>query len=156
MGHREYMKEALALAGRAMDMGEVPVGAVIVRDGIVIGRGWNTKESEGRATGHAEIMAIEEACRYTGDWRLEGCTLYVNLEPCPMCSGAILSARIDTVVYSLIDFKSGALGGKIDLSKDYSNHSVNILSGICEDEARDMMDLFFEKLRQKPVLDIQF
>ena len=156
MGHREYMNEALVLAQKAMDMGEVPVGAVIVKNGNIIGRGWNTKESEGKATGHAEIMAIEEACRKVGEWRLEGCTMYVNLEPCPMCSGAILSNRIETVVYSLIDFRSGALGGKIDLSKEYSNHSVNILSGICESEAREMMDSFFEKLRQKSVLDIQF
>ena len=105
-----FMQEALRLAALAASCGEVPVGAVVVRDGEVIGRGYNRRETDGSAIAHAEILAIEEACRTVGSWRLGGCTLYVTLEPCPMCTGAIVNARVERVVYGLKDPAAGCCG----------------------------------------------
>ena len=149
MSHREFMNIALELAKKAYDMGEVPVGAVVVKNGCVIGRGYNTRENEQNALGHAEINAINDACKTLGSWRLDGCTLYVTLEPCPMCAGAIINSRIDTVVYSLIDFKAGAMGGKLDLTNSGLNHTPEIIVGVGEKESLALLDCFFENLRNK-------
>ena len=105
-----WMREALDLAQKAAEMGEVPVGAVIVRDGACIGRGYNLRETRGSVTAHAEVLAIEEACLAVGDWRLSGCTLYVTLEPCPMCAGAIINSRIERVVQGAMNPKAGSCG----------------------------------------------
>lgn len=149
MTHRDYMREALKLAQKAADLGEVPVGAVIVKENAIVGRGYNTRESGKTALGHAEIMAIADACKNVGGWRLDGCTIYVTMEPCPMCAGAIINSRISRVVYSLIDFKMGAFGGKTDLSSMGFNHSPEIIVGICEEESAKLIEEFFKKLRDK-------
>ena len=141
------MMRAIELAREADRIGEVPIGAVVVKDGKIIGEEYNTRETRRTATGHAEIMAIEAACKARDSWHLDGCTLYVTLEPCPMCTGAILSARIKTVVYSLIDLRSGAMGGKIDLSRNYLNHTVDTISGVCEEESLELLEGFFNRIR---------
>ena len=148
MAHRDFMLRAVELAQKAADMGEIPVGAVIVKDNKIIGEGWNWRETEQNALGHAEIMAIDNACRTLGSWRLEGCTLYVTMEPCVMCTGAILHSRLDRVVYSLIDFKAGGLGGKIDLNGAGLNHNVDTIMGVCEMESAALVDSFFKNLRE--------
>jgi len=147
MKHRDFMNRAIELAKKAYDMGEVPVGAVIVKNGEIIAEGWNTRESEKNALGHAEIMAIEKACRVLNDWRLDGCTLYVTMEPCVMCTGAIINSRISTVVYSLIDFTAGGMGGKINMMS--LAEKTEIIHSVCEDESRRLIDAFFAKLRNK-------
>lgn len=149
MSHRDFMNRALKLAKKAYDMGEVPVGAVIVKDNKIIGEGYNFRESEQSALGHAEIMAISNACKELNSWRLENCTMYVTLEPCVMCTGAIINSRIKRVVYSLIDFKSGGMGGKIDLLNAGLNHKVDTIMGVGEEESYELIDSFFKKLREK-------
>jgi len=149
MTHRDFMMRALELAQKAYDMGEVPVGAVVVKENKIIGEGYNFRESEQSALGHAEIMAIENACKTLGSWRLEGCTLYVTMEPCVMCTGAIINSRMERVVYSLIDFKAGGLGGKIDLNRAGLNHTVDTIMGVCEMESASLVDKFFKELREK-------
>lgn len=145
-----YMRLALVLAKEAEQTGDVPIGAVVVRniDGEIIGRGKNTREAFGSAVGHAEINAIEEACRTLSSWRLSGCTLYVTLEPCPMCAGACINSRIDKVVFALKDAKAGALGSVLDMNSYPLNHKAEVLCGVCEDEAREMLRGFFVKKRQ--------
>jgi len=145
-----YMRQALALAKEAEQTGDVPIGAVVVRniDGEIIGRGKNTREACGSAVGHAEINAIEEASRTLSSWRLSGCTLYVTLEPCPMCAGACINSRIDKVVFALKDAKAGALGSVLDMNSYPLNHKAEVLCGVCEDEAREMLREFFIKKRQ--------
>ena len=113
----EFMREALSLAAQAAAEGEIPVGCVIEKDGVIVGRGRNRREAEHTALGHAEIEAIAEACRTLGEWRLSGCRLFVTLEPCPMCAGAILNARISTVVFGAWDPKAGACGSVEDLCR---------------------------------------
>lgn len=149
MSHRDFMMRAVELARKAADMGEVPVGAVVVKNGKIIGEGWNFRETEQSALGHAEIMAIENACKTLGTWRLEGCTLYVTMEPCVMCTGAIINSRMERVVYSLIDFKAGGLGGKIDINQAGLNHTVDTIMGVCEMESAFLVDKFFKELREK-------
>lgn len=149
MSHRDFMLRAVQLAQKAFDMGEVPVGAVVVKDNKIIGEGWNFRETEQSALGHAEIMAIENACKALGSWRLEGCTLYVTMEPCVMCTGAIINSRLERVVYSLIDFKAGGLGGKIDINQAGLNHTVDTIMGVCELESARLVDKFFKELREK-------
>ncbi|MBQ7902737.1 MAG: tRNA adenosine(34) deaminase TadA [Oscillospiraceae bacterium] len=149
MAHRDFMLRAVELAQKAYDMGEVPVGAVVVKDNKIIGEGYNYRETAQTALGHAEIMAIEAACRTLGSWRLEGCTLYVTMEPCIMCTGAIINSRIERVVYSLIDFKAGGLGGITDLNSIGLNHSVDTIMGVCEMESARLVDRFFKELREK-------
>lgn len=148
MAHRDFMLRAVELAQKAADMGEVPVGAVIVKNDKIIGEGWNWRETHQNALGHAEIMAIDNACKTLGSWRLEGCTLYVTMEPCIMCTGAILNSRLDRVVYSLIDFKAGGLGGKVDLNRAGLNHTVDTIMGVCEMESAALVDSFFKALRE--------
>ena len=142
-----YMDQALELAREAAAMGEVPVGCVIVRDGQIVGRGRNRRETARTALGHAEIEAIADACRRLGGWRLWDCTLYVTLEPCPMCAGAIINARIPRVVYGAADRKAGSCGSVCDLfAMDY-NHRPAVQPGVREEEAAALLSEFFQTLR---------
>ena len=142
-----YMDQALELAREAAAEGEVPVGCVIVRNGEIVGRGRNRRETGRTALGHAEIQAISEACAALGGWRLWECTLYVTLEPCPMCAGAIINARIPRVVYGASDAKCGACGSVCDLfSMDFNHHPV-VEKGIREEEAAKLLTEFFQNLR---------
>ena len=142
-----YMKEALALAREAAAEGEVPVGCVIVRKGEIVGRGRNHRERDKSALAHAEIEAIDEACRNLGGWRLWECTLYVTLEPCAMCAGAILSARIPRVVYGASDRKFGAVRSVCSLFSMEFNHHPQVEAGILEEEAAQLLQEFFQNLR---------
>jgi len=146
---RFFMAEAMREARIAEGEGEVPVGAVIVRDGEIIGRGRNTREYGKNALGHAEIMAIDQACKRLGGWRLTRCTLYVTLEPCPMCAGAIISARIPRVVSAVKDYKAGAFGSVINLNSYPFNHKTETEFGILSSEATEMLSGFFSTLRLK-------
>ncbi len=143
------MTEALYEAKLAFDMGEIPVGAVVVRDGEIIGRGHNQRENKKSATAHAEVLAIEQACQRVGDWRLSGCTLYVTLEPCPMCAGAIVNSRIAKVVFGCTDRAAGCCGSLINFNAYPFNHAFQIESGVCESEAAELITSFFEKKRGK-------
>lgn len=142
-----FMDEALCLAREAAAEGEVPVGCVIVRRGEIVGRGRNRRETGKTALGHAEIEAIAEACRNLGGWRLWECTLYVTLEPCPMCAGAIINARIPRVVYGASDAKCGACGSVCDLFAMEFNHRPVTEKGIREEEAAVLLSEFFQNLR---------
>ena len=143
----EYMDQALALAREAADEGEVPVGCVIVRKGEIVGRGRNRREKGKSALAHGEIEAISEACRNLGGWRLWECTLYVTLEPCPMCAGAIINARIPRVVYGASDAKCGACGSVCNLFSMEFNHHPVVEAGIREAEASALLTEFFQNLR---------
>ena len=147
MTDREYMLEALALARQAAAEGEVPVGCVIVRRGEVVGRGRNRREGEKTALGHAELEAIADACRKLGGWRLWECTLYVTLEPCPMCAGAIVNARIPKVVYGAKDAKAGSCGSVCDLFSMAYNHHPQVEAGVLEEECAKLLTDFFRELR---------
>lgn len=142
-----FMREAMVLAKMAEDIDEVPVGALIVRDGQIISRAYNTRETSKCATHHAEILAIEEACRVLGGWRLPGCTLYVTMEPCAMCAGAIINARIPRVVYGAPDLRFGAFGSLINLAEVPLNHKPEILGGILGDENVEILRSYFKKKR---------
>lgn len=146
-----YMKQALALARKAKDTGDVPIGAVVVKnsDGEMIGRGVNTREADGNAVGHAEINAITEACERLSSWRLSGCTLYVTLEPCPMCAGACINSRIDRVVFALKDAKAGAFGSVMNMNSFPLNHKPAVECGVCEGEALALIREFFSQKREK-------
>lgn len=145
-----FMAEALAEASKAASMGEVPVGAVITRGGKIISRGYNKKETSADPTLHGEIVAVTEAARLLDAWRLTGTTLYVTLEPCLMCMGALLQARVPRLVFGAADPKAGACGSLFDLSNDKRlNHSINVRRGVCETESRDMLQGFFKQLRNK-------
>ncbi len=148
MDLERWMDEALRLAREAGEAGEVPVGCVVVRDGEILGRGRNRREEERSALAHAEIEAIREACAQLGDWRLEGCALYVTLEPCAMCAGAILNARIPTVVYGLREGKTGACGSVLDLFAEDFGFRPRMYGGVREAECRDLMQNFFSRLRE--------
>lgn len=142
-----YMRQALALAAQSAAEGEVPVGCVIVCDGKIVGRGRNRREKCRNALSHAEIEAIGQACNTLGGWRLWNCTLYVTLEPCAMCAGAILSARIPKVVFGARDEKFGACGSVCDLFSMEFNHHPETVSGVLEEESKEMMQEFFKRLR---------
>ena len=142
-----FMREALALAKRAEELDEVPVGAVAVKDGKIIATAYNTRQTEKCATHHAEILAIEAACRALGGWRLPGVTLYVTMEPCAMCAGAIINARIPRVVYGTADIRFGAFGSKLDLAAAGLNHTPEVEGGVLGDEARDMLSTYFRRKR---------
>ena len=144
-----YMDAALALAREAAAEGEVPVGCVIVRSGQIVGRGRNRREREKTALGHGEIEAISDACRNLGGWRLWECTLYVTLEPCPMCAGAILNARIPRVVYGASDAKSGACGSVCNLFSMAFNHHPEVEAGVREEECTALLQEFFQNLRME-------
>lgn len=142
-----YMDAALALAKEAAAEGEVPVGCVIVRDGSIVGQGRNRRETKKTALGHAEIEAIGQACETLGGWRLWDCTLYVTLEPCPMCAGAIVNARIPRVVFGASDTKCGACGSVCDLFSMDFNHHPQVEKGIREEESSALLSDFFKNLR---------
>lgn len=142
-----FMREAMALAKMAEDIDEVPVGALIVRDGKIIAKAYNTRESTKCATHHAEILAIEEACRVLGGWRLPGCTIYVTMEPCAMCAGAIINARIPRVVFGAPDLRFGAFGSLINLAEVPLNHKPEILGGVLGEENVEILRLYFKKKR---------
>ena len=146
-----YMDEALELAQRAFDAGEVPVGAVVVKDGEIVGRGYNLRETNSSAISHAEVLAIEEACKAVGSWRLTGCTLYVTMEPCPMCAGALVNSRIDRVVFGCKDRIAGCLGSVMDFRFYPFNHAFAVDSGVREEECASLLKKFFESKRNKNV-----
>lgn len=150
MDHITFMQEALKEANKAYKLKEVPVGAIVVKDSEIIGRGYNKKEILKNPLSHAELIAIDEACKNLNSWRLKDCSLYVTLEPCAMCAGAILQSRIDNVFIATKDLKTGALGSVIDLSniKEF-NHSVNIEYGLLKDESSNLLKKFFKELRSK-------
>ena len=149
MEHEEYMRQALELARLAMAEGEVPVGCVIVRDGAVVGRGRNRRETAQTALGHAELEAIAQACRTLGGWRLAGCALYVTLEPCPMCAGGIISARIPEIYYGAKDAGFGACGSILNLFEEDFRHHPKIVGHILEDECAQVLRDFFARMREK-------
>ena len=144
-----FMQEAIDLAKEAEMIDEVPVGAVAVRDGVVIARAFNTRETSKCATHHAEILAIEKACEALGGWRLPGVTLYVTMEPCAMCAGAIVNARIERVVYGAKDFRFGAFGSALDLNEAGLNHKPEVVGGVMGDECADMLSMYFKNKRKK-------
>ena len=146
-GEVRYMEEALALAIEAAACGEVPVGCVIVCDGKIVGRGRNRREEEQNALLHAEIIAIEEACRTLGSWRLNECDLYVTLEPCPMCAGAILNARVGRVFYGAGDTNMGACGGVINLFEEAFGYKPRMYKGMLGNRCAEVLSDFFRKLR---------
>ena len=148
--NEKFMREALKEAHKAFDKAEVPIGAVIVRDGKVIARGHNLREVKNQACAHAEILAIEKACKKLKAWRLENCDMYVTLEPCAMCAGAILNARIKNLYIGAMEPKFGAVGSKLNLFKDFVfNHTVNVETGILEAECVQLLQEFFRKLRKE-------
>ncbi len=141
------MYEALNLAHVAYAEGEVPVGAVIVKDGKIIATGRNMREKKQNALSHAEIEAINNACKELGSWRLDDCEMYVTLEPCPMCTGAIINARIKTLIFGAYDSRAGSIDSVINLCDYPYNHKPEIYGGICEDECLSIIKKFFENLR---------
>ncbi len=145
------MKQALKLAQTAAEAFEVPVGAIVVdKSGNILGEGFNQKESSKSALAHAELRAIEQACQKLGTWRLHGCTLYVTLEPCPMCSGAIWASQLDEVVFGAYDLKTGYTQSLHQLGEDQRlNHRFKSLGGVMENECSEVIKVFFKKLRQK-------
>lgn len=147
MVDEDFMRLALIEAKKAYDLGEVPVGAVIVQHGKVISSAYNLREIQKKAIAHAEILAIDKACKNLGGWRLPKCTMYVTLEPCPMCAGAIINARIDRVVFGAFDLKSGSCGSIINLFDINYNHKAEVCGGVLQDECVQLMKLFFKKLR---------
>lgn len=147
MTHKDYMRRALELAEEAAENGDVPVGCVIVRDDVIIGEGRNRREERGDATAHAEVEAIRDACQKTGSWRLHGCTLYVTLEPCPMCTGGIINARIDTVRYGARDEKAGCCGSILNLFEERFNHHPRIYQGPLTKACEIQLQRFFQALR---------
>lgn len=146
-----FMQEAMREARRAYAAEEVPIGAVVVRESRVIARAWNQVETLKDATAHAEMLALTAAQTAMGDWRLEGCTLYVTKEPCPMCAGAIVHCRPERVVYGCADLKAGAAGGWINLldANPPLNHRCDITSGVMEEECLGMLQSFFREAREK-------
>ena len=149
MNHIDYMRRALALAEEAAAVGDVPVGCVIVQDGKIIGQGRNRREEHSDATAHAELEAIRDACRRLGSWRLHRCTLYVTMEPCPMCAGGIINARISEVHYGTWDEKAGACGSVLNLFEERFNHHPRLYHGPLEEECCTQLQEFFRRLREK-------
>ena len=148
MNHEEYMRRAMALAVQAADEGDVPVGCVIVKDGQIVGEGRNRREEHGDATAHAELEAIRDACERLGSWRLHGCTMYVTLEPCPMCAGGIVNSRIDTVRYGAKDDKAGVCGSVLNLFEERFNHKPRLYGHLLEEECGAQLQEFFQGLRE--------
>lgn len=144
-----FMKQAIELAKRAAQLGEVPVGAVVVNSesGEVVSRAYNLRENNKSATSHAEVLAIEDACQKLSSWRLSGHTLYVTLEPCPMCAGALINSRIDRVVFGAKDALAGCCGSVINFNSYPFNHAFELTSGVCEDECSELLKSFFADKR---------
>jgi tRNA(adenine34) deaminase len=150
MTKEEYMREALKEANKALEIGEVPIGAIVVKDGMIVGRGYNKKECLKDATNHAEILAIKEASETIGGWRLTGCEMYVTIEPCVMCAGALYQTRIDKVFIGAKDYKGGGVESLYHIFSDERlNHIVEYEFGLLEEESRDLMQAFFKMLRKK-------
>ena len=148
MNREEIMREALRLAGEAAENGEVPVGCVITdREGNIIGRGRNRREEDRDATAHAEMEAIREACEKVGDWRLDSCSIFVTLEPCPMCAGAIINARIPRVVFGAREENTGSCGSVLDLFSENYGHRPAVFPDICAEESRTLLKDFFRNQR---------
>ena len=147
MQDEAFMLEALRLAETAAEEGEVPVGAVVVRDGKIVGRGRNHRETHKNALSHAELEAINDACKTLGGWRLFDCTLYVTLEPCPMCAGAIINARIPVVVYGAKEPNFGSCGSVLNLFEERYGHHPAIYGGVLSDDCADVLRAFFGGLR---------
>jgi tRNA(adenine34) deaminase len=145
--HEEFMRQALILAEEAAAAGEVPVGCVIVKDGAVIGRGRNRREEKQQVSSHAEMEAMAQANETLGTWRLDGCTMYVTLEPCPMCAGAIINARLDRVYYGARDEAMGACGGVLNLFMEAFPHRPALVGGVLAAECRAVLSSFFRSLR---------
>lgn len=145
-----FMEEALKEANKAYKIDEVPIGAVIVHNGKIIGRGYNQREITNRAITHAEIMAIDEANSFLSNWRLEDCALFVTVEPCVMCSGAIVQSRIPNVYYGTADYKGGTAGTLMNLlQQDDFNHRAEVEAGVLEEECKELLTRFFKELREK-------
>jgi len=148
--HAGYMREALAEAEKAYALGEVPIGAVVVLGDCIIGRGHNLRETLLDSTAHAEIVAMRQASRNIGDWRLSGATVYVTIEPCPMCAGAMIQFRVQTVVYGATDPKAGAVDSIMDVLREPRfNHQVGVVSGVLEEECAGIIKRFFRQLRER-------
>ena len=147
-----FMRRAIELAKEAEAIDEVPVGAVAVKDGVIIAEGYNTRETTKCATHHAEVVTIEAACRALGGWRLPGVTLYVTMEPCCMCAGAIINARIPRVVFGTRDIRFGAFGSALDLAKIPLNHTPDITPGVLEEETREILSDYFRQKRKKTTI----
>lgn len=147
MSHEQFMRRALACAEKAKALGEIPVGAVIVRDEKVIATGYNQRETKKNVLLHAEMVALQRACKKVGDWRLSDCDLYVTLEPCPMCTGAIINARIRRVYFGAKDPKAGCMGSVCDLTKESFLYQPQVISGILEEECSDRLTDFFRQMR---------
>ncbi|HYO12614.1 MAG TPA: tRNA adenosine(34) deaminase TadA [Thermoanaerobaculia bacterium] len=147
---RLWMTEALAEARRAAALGEVPIGAVVVREGEALGRGYNRREIDRDPLAHAEILAIRQAAGAMGGWRLTGCTLYVTLEPCPMCAGALVASRVERLVYGAADPKAGYCGSLGNIVQDPRlNHGLEVTAGVLESESAELLRGFFASLRRK-------
>ena len=146
-----FMQKALEEAKKALETGDIPVGALVVdsSSGEILSMAHNLREKEHSAIAHAEVLAIDEACRKRGSWRLSGCTLYVTLEPCPMCAGALVNSRIDRVVYGAKDMLAGCCGSVINFNAYPFNHAFALESGVCEDECRALLQEFFNEKRQR-------
>lgn len=143
-----FMREALKEAQKAYEINEVPIGAVIVRNGEIVGRGYNQKETMKDATLHAEISAIKDACRNLGGWRLPGCTMYVTLEPCSMCAGALVNSRVERLVIGAGDLKTGACGSVLNIVQmEKLNHKIDVQFGILEEDCSNILKIFFAELR---------
>ncbi|MBY9082407.1 tRNA adenosine(34) deaminase TadA [Paenibacillus sp. HN-1] len=148
--HEHWMREAIAEARKGEALGEVPIGAVVVQDGAIIGRGYNLRETTLDSTAHAEMVAIREASKALNSWRLLDCTLYVTLEPCPMCAGAMVQSRVPRTVYGTPDPKAGCAGTLMNLLEEPRfNHCTEIISGILQEECAELLTSFFRRLRQK-------
>ncbi|AHL69925.1 tRNA adenosine(34) deaminase TadA [Bacillus altitudinis] len=146
----QFMQEAISEALKAKQIGEVPIGAVIVVDDQIVSRAHNLRESEQRSIAHAELLAIDEACKMTGSWRLEDAVLYVTLEPCPMCAGAIVLSRVKKVVFGAYDPKGGCAGTLMNLLDDERfNHQSEVIGGVLENECGELLSQFFRDLRQQ-------
>lgn len=146
----KFMKQAIKQAKKAAEIGEVPIGAVLVKDGKIIARGYNKREKDMCADAHAELIAIRKACKKEQNWRLSGSTLYVTLEPCPMCTGALINARVDRVVFGAPNPQSGACGTHLNLlNMNLLNHTAEVTSGVLQDECADLMKSFFKTVRER-------
>ncbi len=144
---KEFMQRAIALSKKAAELGEVPVGAVIVKNDKIIAEGYNRREEKKNVLSHAETEAISSACEALSSWRLDGCEMYVTLEPCPMCTGAIMASRIERVIYGAYDEKGGAMGSICNLCEMPFANSVQIIGGYMQEECADVLSRFFEELR---------
>ncbi|MEW4061278.1 tRNA adenosine(34) deaminase TadA [Bacillus siamensis] len=150
MNDEYYMREAVKEAKKAEAKGEVPIGAVLVLHDEIVARAHNLRETEQRSLAHAEMLAIDEACRKLGTWRLEDAVLYVTLEPCPMCAGAVVLSRVDKVVFGAFDPKGGCTGTLMNLlQEERFNHQAEVVSGVLEEECGEMLSAFFRKLRRQ-------